>query len=358
MERLQLPPGVCISAKAMQNTSYARVLTVIFACAMAWPGQAEAVSKSAAKPLSVQSRAIALDTDNPRQTRFGRLEWIGTLQLTAKLEEFGGFSALALDGDGKAMLALNDMGQWLRAKIGYAGGKPDKILKARMGKLTGPGGRALKGKTERDAEGLAMETAGKLTGTAYISFERKHRIAVHKVTKNGIGPARRHLALPKRARSVKRNSGLEAIAKLRSGPSKGALLAFTEEYLDKDGDHVGWLLGPAAPRELTLKRRGGFAVTDMTGLDNGDVIVLERRFRFSEGVKMRLRRIRAADIRPGARLDGDVLFKADQIFEIDNMEGIASHTDATGRTILTLISDDNFNRTFQRTLLMQFAIVE
>ena len=44
--------------------------------------------------------------------------------------------------------------------------------------------------------------------------------------------------------------------------------------------------------------------------------------------------------------------------EIDNMEGLAVHRNAQGRTILTLISDDNFNRRFQRTLLMQFALVE
>lgn len=342
----------------MPLTRHARVIAAVSACALLWPAPSTAKKHHGAAPVAIQSQSITLDRDRPEQTRFDKLEWLGTLRLSAAPETFGGFSGLAIDGNGKAFLAINDTGHWLRAEIGYAGGKPDKILKARMGKLSGPGGRALKGKTERDAEGLAMETAGKLTGTAYISFERKHRIAVHQTTKNGVGPAKRHLSLPARARSTKRNSGLEAITKLRNGPSKGALLAFTEDYLDKDGDHVGWLLGSGAPGELTLKRRGGFSVTDMTSLDNGDVIVLERRFRFSEGVKMRLRRIRGADIRPGARLDGDVLFKADQMFEIDNMEGIASHKDAAGRTILTLISDDNFNRTFQRTLLMQFAVVE
>jgi hypothetical protein len=40
---------------------------------------------------------------------------------------------------------------------------------------------------------------------------------------------------------------------------------------------------------------------------------------------------------------------------IDNMEGIAAHRAASGETILTLISDDNFSL-LQRTLLMQFAL--
>ena len=37
------------------------------------------------------------------------------------------------------------------------------------------------------------------------------------------------------------------------------------------------------------------------------------------------------------------------------MEGIAAHRAASGETILTLISDDNFSP-LQRTLLMQFAL--
>ena len=34
------------------------------------------------------------------------------------------------------------------------------------------------------------------------------------------------------------------------------------------------------------------------------------------------------------------------------------HADVAGRTILTLISDDNFNSYLQRTVLLQFALVE
>jgi hypothetical protein len=38
------------------------------------------------------------------------------------------------------------------------------------------------------------------------------------------------------------------------------------------------------------------------------------------------------------------------------MEGLALHQGAGGETILTLISDDNFNRLLQRTVLLQFAL--
>ena len=42
--------------------------------------------------------------------------------------------------------------------------------------------------------------------------------------------------------------------------------------------------------------------------------------------------------------------------EIDNMEGLAVHTNAAGEIIVTMISDDNFNKGLQRTLLLQFAL--
>jgi hypothetical protein len=71
---------------------------------------------------------------------------------------------------------------------------------------------------------------------------------------------------------------------------------------------------------------------------------------------MRLRRIAAGDIRPGATIKGEVLLEADMGYEIDNMEALAIHADANGRTVLTLMSDDNFNGFLQRTLLLQFTL--
>ena len=70
---------------------------------------------------------------------------------------------------------------------------------------------------------------------------------------------------------------------------------------------------------------------------------------------MRLRKIAAADIKPDAILEGEVLIEADNRFQIDNMEGVAVTANAAGETVITLISDDNFSF-FQRTLLLQFAL--
>jgi len=87
------------------------------------------------------------------------------------------------------------------------------------------------------------------------------------------------------------------------------------------------------------------------------VLLLERKFAWLGGVGIRIRRIAAAAIRPGATVDGPSIFDADLGQEIDNFEGLDVYVTAAGETVLTLISDDNF-LPIQRTLLMQFTLID
>ena len=121
-----------------------------------------------------------------------------------------------------------------------------------------------------------------------------------------------------------------------------------------EGGSGGVGLGKSIP--IALTNDGGFDITDAVGLADGRLLVLGRRFRWSEGVKMRIREIPAKLVKPGGLLLGRALLRADLRYEIDNMEGIAVHTDGHGRTVLSLISDDNFNGFLQRTLLLQFEL--
>jgi len=116
------------------------------------------------------------------------------------------------------------------------------------------------------------------------------------------------------------------------------------------------MLGKKA-KKIKLKRLGGFDVTDLASLPNGDVLVLERRFRWSEGIQMRLRLIPIGDLASGSVITGETLLEADGGFAIDNMEGMAVHTTKGGNTIITLVSDDNFS-ILQRTLLLQFELLK
>jgi hypothetical protein len=55
-------------------------------------------------------------------------------------------------------------------------------------------------------------------------------------------------------------------------------------------------------------------------------------------------------------LDGPVILSGDMGQQIDNLEGIAVHREASGAVVMTLVSDDNFSP-LQRTLLLQFTMV-
>ena len=70
---------------------------------------------------------------------------------------------------------------------------------------------------------------------------------------------------------------------------------------------------------------------------------------------MELRLIKAADVKPGATLDGQLLLRTNNSHTIDNMEGLAVRQDSKGQIFVYLISDDNYN-ILQHTYLMMFKL--
>jgi hypothetical protein len=71
---------------------------------------------------------------------------------------------------------------------------------------------------------------------------------------------------------------------------------------------------------------------------------------------MRLRHIPEIELKPGHVMGGETLISSDMGYEIDNMESVAVHTSAGGETVVTIVSDDNFNKFLQRNLLLQFTL--
>lgn len=288
--------------------------------------------------------------------RYGRLEFRGGLVLTSPDTRFGGFSGLVVAPDGRRFTAVGDQGDWLSGEITYAGKAPSGIMNARMGPLLALNGRPLRRKRDADAEELALLSGTLAKGVALVAFERNHRLARYPIVDGALGRPTSIVTLPSEAKRMKSNSGLEAVTVLRGGSNRGAILAFAEELPDADGHQTGWLLGKGAPQRLALKEIGGFALTGAASLDDGSVLILERRFRMTEGVKMRLRYISAAELKPGHVIEGEILIASDMSYEIDNMESVAVHTSAAGETVVTILSDDNFNKFLQRNLLLQFTL--
>src|SRR5262249_25728448 len=114
-------------------------------------------------------------------------------------------------------------------------------------------------------------------------------------------------------------------------------------------------IGGPRPGNFAVKRSADFDVSDAALLPSGDLLVLERKFSWTAGLFIRIRRLKLADVRPGALVDGPVLFEADLGNALHNMEGLSVHRSASGETVLTMISDDNFSA-LQRTLLLQFTL--
>ena len=95
-----------------------------------------------------------------------------------------------------------------------------------------------------------------------------------------------------------------------------------------------------------------FRPTGAATLDNGDVVVLERRFTVIGGVAARLRLLK--NVATG-NLEGKVIAELIPPVSVDNMEGIAVRRDPSGNYLIYLLSDDNFFPV-QRTLLLIFEL--
>ena len=313
------------------------------------------------KPVSVQVRTISsFSRTNPFSSRFGKLEFLGGMVLSSDERGFGGWSDIAIDSDGQRALMISDDGHWLTTRFIYKDGRLSGLETSRMGPLRARSGRVLDAKKESDAEGLALVSGTLAKGEVLISFERIHRIGRFRIGPDGLEGPFSYLSLPAEVSRLKKNSGIEAIAHIKSGPNAGAIAIFAERRRKRDGEGAGrpgWLIQGGRVTPFSVADHGGLDISGAVGLPDGSIVIIERHFSWSTGLNVRLRRIQQGAIKAGTVLDGDVLLEADLSNEIDNLEGVTAHVGADGRTVLTLVSDDNFRTLLQRTLILQFAIL-
>lgn len=313
-----------------------------------------ATAADAPRRIEIQSvPVISFDNRDPERRRFGALEFLGGLVLSSPDKGFGELSGLRIAPDGERFISLTDTGHWVRGRLRYRDGRPVAVEDAEIAPILGADGNALGDKRHSDTEALADDG-----GTLYVGTERVHRILRFDYARDGLLARGVEIEIPAAARSLPYNEGIEALAFVPRGqPLGGTLIAISERGLDVAGNILGFLIGGPTPGTFTVRRTKDFDVTDAVMLPDGDLIILERFYSPSRGVAMRIRRVPQSAIRPGAVIDGPVLIEADLGYQIDNMEGIAAHQAASGETVLTIVSDDNFSP-IQRTLLLQFALVD
>ncbi|WP_421856693.1 esterase-like activity of phytase family protein [Oricola sp.] len=303
--------------------------------------------------LTVRARAIEKFRLGSSQTRFGELEFAGGLELYGSARDFGALSGLHVFPDQKRFLGVTDTGLWYSGEIERDGdGRPTGLADMRMRQLPGAEGKYTREKWETDAEGITVED-----GTAYVSFERLHRIAVYDLRER-FPEFRGEFNPPVPLYELRRNKGFEALAVAPpASPLAGALVGITERSLDKARNIMGFVRHPDGKSfEFSVWRYGEFDITDAKFLPGGDLVLLERRFNVRDGVAMRLRRIDGGTIRKGQTLVGEEMLEADMRYQIDNLEGLAITVDPDGTPRLTIVSDDNHS-ILQRNLLLEFRLV-
>lgn len=303
--------------------------------------------------IDVQARPLAgFEVRDSSKRQFGPLEFRGGLVLSSSSSRFGGISALKVQADGARFIAATDKAWWLRGRLVYDGTRPAAIADAEMAPMLGSDGRTLAARGWYDTEAIAQDG-----GTLYVAIERVHQIVRFDYGRDGLRARATPITTPAALRSLPANRGIEALVFVPRGlPLAGTLIAFSERGLDKAGNIRGFLIGPK-PGTFTVRRIADFDISDAAMLPGGDLLLLERKFSWTGGLWLRLRRVALAEVRPDAVLEGSVLFEVDLGYEIDNMEALSIHRGAGGEIVLTMISDDNFS-IIQRTLLLQFTLAE
>jgi len=305
-------------------------------------------------PVPVRTKPIETFEIGRDEDRFGRLTFLGGLEVLTSDRSIGGLSALmSLDG-GSVLFALTDNGNWVAADLDQAAnGAPLGLSNLRYAEMLGENGRNLRGAWRHDTEAMTLDG----DGTLLVSAERANAIFQYPWPVS-LGNERMlgEMDVPPGIRALRRSKGLEAIAKAPTGtPLEGTLVAIAERGASDTHDLPAFLIAGTGAQSFKIARSGRFDATDAVFLPDGDLLLLERRFNLRDLVGMRLRQFSAAEIVPGARLEGAVLLEADYSFQIDNMEAMALHESATGDLILTLLSDNN-RSLLQRTLLLRFRL--
>jgi hypothetical protein len=335
------------------STSQTRraLLAGLGASALAAPLQAQSLEPGRV-PVGITARPLAaFQPGDSSRMRFGELVFRGGLVLAGSHPRFGGFSGLWRAPDGQGLVAVTDNGFWLTGRLVKREGRLAGLEEAELAPVLGASGKPLHRSRYYDTESLALAD-----GVAYLGVERTHDILRFDWATHGVEARARPLALPRAAKRLPNNRGLEALGMIPAGHAlAGTLIAIAERSDGEDEPTAGFLIGGRQPGSFQVIRRDGFDITDLAFLPGGDMLLLERWYKPLQGVGLRIRRIAGPTIKPGARLDGAILLKADLGQEIDNMEGMAVHQES-GRTIITLISDNNFSTFLQRTLLLEFEL--
>jgi len=257
-----------------------------------------------------------------------KLEQVGFLNIDRNEKDYGGFSGLLIKNAGTEALVVTDKSFFFVLQLhrddndfltGYSVIKKGRILSSKGEHLNG---------RNTDSESIAMDA----NNNYYISFESNHRIMMHtEVEGKGI-------FVPKHPmfRKLSVNKGIEALAI----DNENRLIAIPEKPPSGISDIPIFRLQNNKWEIIKyVKIEDNFLVTDAEILPMGLLLILERKFSWTQGFKTRFRLI---SLDKFDNTEPIIVFTS-TANQFDNLEGMALWKDKKGEMRILTVSDDNFH---------------
>lgn len=257
-----------------------------------------------------------------------KLEQVGFLNIDRNEKDYGGFSGLLIKNAGTEALVVTDKSFFFVLELrrddndiltGYSAIKKGRILSSKGEHLNG---------RNTDSESIAMDA----NNNYYISFESNHRIMMHtEVEGKGI-------FVPKHPmfRKLSVNKGIEALAI----DNENRLIAIPEKPpLGISDIPIFRLQNNKWEIIKYVKIEDNFLVTDAEILPMGLLLILERKFSWTQGFKTRFRLI---SLDKFDNTEPIIVFTS-TANQFDNLEGMTFWKDKKGEMRILTVSDDNFH---------------
>ena len=257
-----------------------------------------------------------------------KLEQVGFLNIDRNEKDYGGFSGLLIKNAGTEALVVTDKSFFFVLELrrddndiltGYSVIKKGRILSSKGEHLNG---------RNTDSESIAMDA----NNNYYISFESNHRIMMHtEVEGKGI-------FVPKHPmfRKLSVNKGIEALAI----DNENRLIAIPEKPPSGISDIPIFRLQNNKWEIIKyVKIEDNFLVTDAEILPMGLLLILERKFSWTQGFKTRFRLI---SLDKFDNTEPIIVFTS-TANQFDNLEGMTFWKDKKGEMRILTVSDDNFH---------------
>ena len=257
-----------------------------------------------------------------------QLEQVGFLNIDRNEKDYGGFSGLVIMNEGTKALVVTDKSFFFVLELRR---DENDILTGysviRKGRILSSKGEHLNGRNT-DSESIVIDK----NNNYYISFESNHRIMMHaKVEGKGV-------FIPKHPmfRKLSVNKGIEALAI----DADNRLIAIPEKPPSGISDIPIFRLQNDKWEIIKyVKINDNFLVTDAEILPEGLLLILERKFSWTQGFKTRFRLI---SLDKFDNKEPITVFTS-TANQFDNLEGVTLWRDKNGEMRILTVSDDNFH---------------